>query len=642
MKNTQIYLIKQAVQQKKLLPSAAKAINDWLSGTFLPDWGKKALSELIEQGAWEELSNRFYSDIQFGTGGMRGRTIAKMIMPSELGNSSNNLIPQYPGIGTNCMNAFTVMKATEGLFSYAKAWLKSQKCKKAPSIVIAHDVRHFSADFSKIAASVWSSLGGTAYLFDGPRSTPQLSYTVRALHCTVGVVITASHNPSYDNGYKVYFSDGGQVVEPHATGITESVKAQSWKGVAELDLKNVKTVDPVVEKAYRDVVFEVVLDKELIHHMHPKIAYTPLHGTGGVQVPAVLNSAGACVIMEPSQFIMDGSFPTVSSPNPENPQALELGIKLAKLHDCDAVLATDPDADRMGCAVRTSTGEYQPLTGNLIACVLADYRLTKMKKLGWLPKKGTKRAVIIKSLVTTPLLSAIAKYHGVRVIETLTGFKYMGDKLGKYEAKLIKNCPKIDLNHMSVSERVTAYLKHSTYCVFAAEESYGTLACERVRDKDANAGSLMMAEWLAFLKKTKQTAEDYLNNLYQRHGFFAEGVVNLIYEGSSGVAKIQAILKDYRTHPPKEFAGFAVKQIFDFGKQTLLDSDDEVIPSQDFFILELSGNLRIAVRASGTEPKIKYYTFAYEPAGKSLNNAKALVHERLEQLRNYIAKNNPK
>lgn len=627
-----IQKVQEAGAAGKLLESSLKNINEWLEGGFLPEWALASIHQLVDQEDWGELNDRFYQMLAFGTGGMRNRTIGKVITKAELGEPGPQETPAHAAVGTAVLNDFNVIRATMGLYRYCERYL-NEKGGGQPGIVIAHDVRHFSRHFCQLAASTWVRLGGTAFIFDGPRSTPQLSYTVRKEKATAGVVITASHNPATDNGYKVYFEDGAQVVYPHAEGIIHEVyRIPLSETVSHLsvDISGVSTLGEDADSAYFTALEENLLDATVFQKAQPRIVFSAIHGTGGVVAPKVLERFGLEVDTVAEQMRMDARFPTVQSPNPENAAALKMAIDQAKASGAAIVMATDPDADRMGVAVRDDSGEMVLLSGNQIGSLLAAYRIETMKELGILPANGTHSAALIKTFVTTPLQAAIAEKNGLKVINTLTGFKWIGAKLKAYEEAMVDKVREAegtvieDYDSLPLAQRREWLLKYSTFYVFGGEESYGYLASDRVRDKDANAAVLMFAEMAAALQAEGKTILGYLDEVYLRYGYFLEDLVNIYYEGASGSAKIRRILESYRADPPKELAGFEVADFKDFGTDCFEDADGVEIPKQDFYFLELDNGTKFAVRGSGTEPKIKFYVFAEEavPEPAALPEAK--------------------
>jgi phosphoglucomutase len=617
---TSIDKIKQAGEAGRLLESSVKNLVDWLEGGFLPDWALDSINELVEQQQWDELNDRFYQFLAFGTGGMRNRTIGNTVTEAEKGTPSEMGTPSHPAVGTAVLNDFNIIRATIGLYRYCERFLKDKGATESPRLVIAHDVRHYSRYFCELTASTWIRLGGQAFIFEGPRSTPQLSFAVRNKKATAGIVITASHNPAHDNGYKVYFEDGAQVVYPHAEGIINEVyqvKMEETPAYLDVDIAQVETLGEADDAAYMEALKENLLDESVFKKAQPKIVFSPIHGTGGISAPKALASVGLEVDTVAEQMVQDGRFPTVKSPNPENAEALNMAIGQATATGAEIVMATDPDADRMGVAVRDAEGKMQLLTGNMIGSLLAAFRVEKMKEMGLLPKEGTRNAAVIKTFVTTPLQAAIARKHGLKVIDTLTGFKWIGEKLKIYEETLMKRLAEEgkeagDYDSIPLAQRREWLLKYSTFYVFGGEESYGYLASDRLRDKDANAAVLMFAEMAATLAAEGKTILDYLDEVYLRYGYYLEDVINIYYEGATGASKIRNILESYRKEPPKEVAGFVVTGWKDLGVDTLHDADGKEIPKQDFYIIELDNGYSYACRGSGTEPKIKFYVFARE------------------------------
>lgn len=614
-------VIQEAGERGDLLPSTVDNLEVWVTGDFLPDWASDSIGELIENEEWTELNNRFYQNLKFGTGGIRGRTIGEVVAPTERGNAEQGEAPRYPAVGSNNLNDFNVIRATLGLYRYTEHFLREEaKSFDIPRLVIAYDVRYFSRHFCELAASTWSRAGGQAFIFAGPRSTPQLSFSVRYLRAHAGVVITASHNPPHDNGFKAYFQDGGQVVSPHAEGIVDAVQGIQLGDLPayfEKSLDAVVTLPASLDQAYAEALRENVLDEAVIRDGAPKVVFTPIHGTGGVQCVPLLKSLGIEVIEVEPQDQMDGAFPTVKSPNPENAEALDLGMKKAEETQADVVLGTDPDGDRMGLAVRDASGKLVLLSGNQIGSVLAEYRIQSLKDGGILPEEGTERAALIKTFVTTPLQAAIAEAHGLKVIDTLTGFKFIGEKLNDYQRQMEDKLLEeeglaLDYDRTALWTRAELTLEYSTFYVFGGEESYGYLGNDRVRDKDANAAVLMICELIAYLKTQEMTLPDYLDSLYLEYGYYAERLVNIYYEGAAGSKKIKNILESYRQNPPDILNGQEISRFTDFGREEIVDADDKVIPGQDFYVLEFADGYRYAVRGSGTEPKIKFYCFGRE------------------------------
>jgi phosphoglucomutase len=636
--------IDRALANKQLLKSTAKNIRDLLAGAP-NDLYARVVDELVNRGAWDELNDRFYKTLEFGTGGLRGRTIGKIVTKAERGNSGADERPQFPCVGTNAMNFANVNRATQGLVAYAKEWHTQNEIAARPKIVIAHDTRFFSDEFTGLTAKVAAENGCDAYVFDGPRSTPELSFAVRHLNATAGIVITASHNPPHDNGYKVYFADGAQVIEPHASGIIAKVKAikrESYEPLPKDRQGSVKTLGKDVDEAYMKRLETLIIDPGVLSGPKTlRIVFTPLHGTGAVTLGPMLKRLGFNFEIVPEQEKFDPRFGTVKSPNPENAEALTLGIELAKKTSADVVIATDPDSDRLGVAVRSATGEMKLISGNQIGSLLAYYRLKKCFDLGILNRENALRAVVIKTFVTTDLQRVIPEHFGVRCVETLTGFKYFGAKLDKYERALP---PEIRKQYRQLSEEETraARLKYSSFYVFGSEESYGYSGADFVRDKDGNAAGIMFCEMAAYAKSRGRTVDQLLDEAFAGFGYFEEKNGSLYFEGAEGADKIARLLESYARKPPVEIAGSKVVGVTDFEKQTIRDVEGDMIPKQKMSIFELEDKTRIAVRGSGTEPKIKYYIFAQRRPEKGkfaveqLSQIKSDIGRRLEEVWNWV------
>ncbi|HWA24689.1 MAG TPA: phospho-sugar mutase [Lacunisphaera sp.] len=628
----------QAVKNGQLLTSAADNLRAWLQGG-LPDWAQQSLDELIARGEWSELNDRFYRYLEFGTGGMRGRTIGVKPAAAETGTINAQGSPAHANVGSNLLNDFTLLRAVIGLHRYVAKYLAAQGSTAKPRLVIAHDVRHFSRHFCELAASTWTRLGGEALIFDGPRSTPQLSFSVRHFKAHTGVVITASHNPPHDNGFKAYFNDGAQVTPPHDKGIVaevDKVSLAETKQYLDKDMGKVTTLGRDADDAYLAVAQQAVIDKDLLRAAKLRVVYTNIHGVGGVSTVPALTQSGVEVVEVPQQSAFDARFPTVKSPNPENAEALALGVALAEKEKLDVVMATDPDSDRMGVAVRNKAGKMELLSGNQVGALLADYRIGKYKELGWIPKEGTQAACLVKTFVTTPLQDAIGKGHGVKVINTLTGFKWIAGKMRGYEAQLAKAMgPGFSYDATPFRERAALLQQHSTFYLFGTEESYGYLPNDSLRDKDGNSACLMFAEVCAWVKSRGLTVPDYLDEIYLRYGFYLEGVINIYYEGATGAAKIKRILDTYRASPPTVFGDTKVTRFQDFGREKFFDADHEQIPAQDLYLVTLSNGYSFAARGSGTEPKMKFYLFASDPvrAAADLPAAKAKTKATLDALK---------
>ncbi len=630
-----------AVQQGKLLAGSAANIEAMLAAASTPIAGK-SVAELEQAGEWAELNDRFFRTLAFGTGGIRGRTIGKIVTAAERGTPNSLGRPEFPCVGTNAMNYDSITRATRGLVEYLHDWFAREKISGTPKLVIAHDTRFFSKEFTKLAAEVAAKNGCDACVFDGPRSTPELSFAVRYLRANAGVVITASHNPSHDNGYKVYFDDGAQVVEPHASGIIAKVNAPPEPPNGKRG--SVTTLNRGLDEAYLSRLETLVLDPELVRAQSDlRIVYTPIHGTGGVIIKPLLTKLGFTFDVVPEQDGFDGRFPTVKSPNPENAEALQLGIELAQKQNADLVIATDPDCDRMGVAVRSTDGEMKLLTGNQIGGLIAYYRTKTLFDQGVLTKENASRAVIIKTFVTTDLQKAIAEKFGLRLVETLTGFKYIGAKLLKYE-RAVTLPEGVDYRDLPEEETRKLRLAHSSFYVFGGEESYGYSGSDFVRDKDANSATVMFCEVAAYAKGRGLTLDGLLDEIYAELGCYLEKNGAMTFEGAEGAAKIQRLLATYQEKPPNEMHGSEVTGIKNFATQAMHDIEGDEIPKEKMLIFELADKTRIAVRGSGTEPKIKFYLFAQRrPEGRVFSleevaEIKAELAQKLDQLWDWLQK----
>ena len=638
--------IERAVVDGQLMEPAAKNIRTLLAGAP-SDLYLRAVEELVDSSEWSELNDRFYQTLAFGTGGIRGRTIGRIVTSAERGNSHEDQRHEFPCVGTNAMNFFNISRATRGLVAYLHDWNRRENISAKPKIVIAYDPRFFSKEFASLAAKVASENGCDAFVFDGPRSVPELSFAVRYLKASAGVVITASHNPPHDNGYKVYFSDGAQVIEPHASAIIVKVNAITSETFTPLpgnQQGKVTTIGKRIDEAYMQRLDTLILDPQIIREAKSlRIIYTPLHGTGAVIIKPMLKRLGFNFQVVSEQDRFDGRFPTVKSPNPENAEALTMAIGLARKEDADLVVATDPDCDRMGAAVRAKDGKLKLLTGNQIGSLLAWYRTKTLFDKGVLNKENASRAVIIKTFVTTDLQKAIAEHYGLRCVETLTGFKYIGAKLGKYEHAIPEG---LRQNYVDLTEEETRRLRleHSSFYVFGGEESYGYSGADFVRDKDGNGAVIMFCEVAAYTKSRGQTVDHLLDEIYPTFGYFAEKNASLVFEGAEGAGKIARLVKSYATEPISEVLGSNVTSIRNFETDEIKDVEGDNVPKEKMSIFELEDGTRIAVRPSGTEPKIKYYLFAQRrPENRKFDSAeleqiKTAVGEKLNRLWDYLQK----
>ncbi|MCD7832391.1 MAG: phospho-sugar mutase [Lachnospiraceae bacterium] len=557
-----------------------KAYEEWLSNPYF-DEATKAELKAIEKDD-NEIKERFYTELEFGTAGLRG----------------------VIGAGTNRMNQYVVQKATQGLANYINKVSDSQP----KSVAIAFDSRHMSPEFADFAALTLAANGIKAYVFESLRPTPELSFAVRELGCIAGINITASHNPPEYNGYKVYWEDGAQITPPHDTGIMAEVKAiTDYTAAKTMDKEAAiaaglyEVIGAKIDDAFIGCLKKLVLHPEAIaqESKNLKIVYTPLHGTGNIPARRVLKELGfENVYVVPQQELPDGDFPTVSYPNPEADEAFELGLKLAKEIDADLVLATDPDADRLGVRVKDAkTGEYHTLTGNMSGCLLADYEISQKKALQGLPEDG----VLIKTIVTTNMADAIAKYYGTGLIEVLTGFKYIGQQILGFEQS-----------------------GKGTY-LFGFEESYGCLIGTHARDKDAIVAVMALAEAAAFYKTQGKTLWDAMIDMYERYGYYKDDIKSITLKGIEGLQKIQEILDTLRKNPPTEIGGYKVLSARDYKADTIRDiATGEVkptgLPNSNVLYYDLTDDAWLCVRPSGTEPKVKFY---YGIKGTSLEDADA-------------------
>lgn len=606
----------------KIMESSAANILGWLDENFLPEWAIDALVELFEEGRYEEINDRFFRFLAFGTGGMRGRTIGKQPAMAELGRQSEQGTPEHAAVGANNMNDFNVVRATMGLFNYCKGYLDANGG-GTPKLVVAYDVRHFSKRFCELAASVWTRMGGEAYIFDSPRSTPQLSFSVRQLKTTAGIVITASHNPPHDNGYKVYFSDGAQAISPHAEGIVEQVGKVSWKEVGkylDINLDGVKRVPEEAEQAYIKSIENCVIDAKVLADNKPKVVFTSVHGTGVTMCPAVMRHFGLAPYFVEPQMKIDSRFPTVKQPNPEYAETLSMGIQKMRETGAECLMATDPDADRMGVAIRTRSGEIRLLTGNMIGSLLAQYRISRMIEKGIITNPA--KCAVIKTFVTTPLQDKIAAAYGIKCINTLTGFKWIGGRLELYRKQLEKALGK-SVDDLTYLERAKLSQEYSTFFVFGGEESYGYLGTDLVRDKDANAAVMMFCEMLGYLKSIGKTVDEYLDDIYLKCGYYLESLRSVYREGAAGAKQIQDFLVKLGEKPLESVGGVKVAKAVNFAKDEIFDADGIKTPSERFYFYTLENGYSFAIRGSGTEPKIKFYAFAHEKADSLEGLAKA-------------------
>ncbi len=638
--------IQATVDNGNLLPESAANIAKFLSCTS-SEVDKASIDELVAERNWAELNNRFFRTLAFGTGGLRGKTIGAVVTKAELGEPQPLGRPQFACTGTNAMNPYNISRATQGLVHYVKEHFAKQGRAGKPAVCLCHDTRFFSREFAELAAKVITDLGCDAYLFEGPRSTPELSFAVRHVGAQAGINLTASHNPPEYNGYKVYFEDGCQVTEPHASAIIEKVNAvesENFPPVPEAQRGRVIPMGAEIDEAYMARLATLPIDPDLIRRENSlKIVYTPLHGVGGVIIKPMLARLGFQCDTVAEQEVPDGRFPTVKSPNPENAEALTLAIAQADRTGAELVIATDPDDDRMGIAARDAEGKMELLTGNQIGSILAWYRASRFFEKGVLNDSNRSRGVIIKTFVTTDLQKAIAEKFGLRCVETLTGFKYIGEKLGKYEAAIPANLRE---NYSALPEETTRRLRleHSSFYVFGGEESYGYSASDFVRDKDGNSAAVLIAEAAAYAKSQNLTLVGLLDRIFAEFGVYLERGESLTMDGAAGAAQIKKLVDSYAVNPPTEIDGTKVVEMLNFATDTIHDVEGDRIPAEAMLIVTLADRRRVAIRPSGTEPKIKYYMFAAKKSAENnqftpaeVANAKHAVLASLDSLWSWLA-----
>lgn len=553
-------------------------INSWLNGAY-DEETKKEIRDLIDSKNEKELTDAFYRDLEFGTGGLRG------IM----------------GVGTNRMNKYTVGKATQGLANYI---LKQNG--ESFKVAIGYDSRNNSDIFSKTAAEILSSNGIKVYLYDDIHPISLLSYAVRSLGCIAGIVVTASHNPKEYNGYKVYWTDGAQVIPPHDKNIIDEVLKVKPEEVKLGDNSNVRLIGKDIEDKYMNDLMGYLVNPDIIKkHNDIKIVYTPIHGSGYKMVPMALKKAGFTNIttLETVQP-PNGNFPTVESPNPENPEALKMAVDKAKEIGAELVMGTDPDCDRMGCALLDRDKNYIYLTGNQIGSIILHYLITN--------KKNIKNPFVVKTIVTTELAKSIANSNNVKIFDVLTGFKWIADIIER--------------------EKDGNYL-------FGFEESFGYCINGNVRDKDGVSACLIFAEILAYCKDNDITLADYLESIYEKYGYFYEETISITKKGADGAKTIEDMMTYYRNNMPKEISGVEVIHISDYEKKEVYGSDgkkikDITLPKSNVLQYILKDNVKITIRPSGTEPKIKFY---FEVCVKESKDKRVSVaKEKVESFKKFI------
>ncbi len=605
--------LQSAADSGQLLSASLENINALLAASGNPVY-RASIEELANAGQWAELNDRFFQALKFGTGGLRGRTVAKIVTKAERGSAPEDQRPEHPCVGTNAMNYYNVGRATRGLVAYIKAYRTNAKLDGRPSIVFAHDTRHFSPEFAQRCAQIAMDHGANVYLFDGCRATPEMSFAVRQLRADAGVMLTASHNPSHDNGYKVNFNDGAGIVEPHATGIIKEVNAitdENYTPLPESERGKQTLLGDDMDQQYLARVETMMLQPQLLDQPEAKklkIVFTALHGTGGVLVPVLLKRLGFNFLTVPEQDVRDGRFPTVKSPNPENAPALKMAVDLANKEGADIVIGTDPDCDRMGVGVRDAKGDMVLLTGNQTGSLMGWYRIKTMFELGILNDANKDHAVLLKTFVTSPMQDAIAAKYGIGSVNTLTGFKWISSKLAKYEAALPADIL-AKYRDLSAAESRAARLLHSKFLVFGGEESYGYMGDDFSRDKDGNGAVVMFAELAAYAASRGLTVVGLLDEIYCEIGYFLEVNQSKVFEGASGAAQIAKLADSYGSNPPKEVDSSAVVQVRDFRKDEIKDEEGEVVSKEKMLFVDLADGRSFAVRPSGTEPKIKYYMF---------------------------------
>lgn len=562
----------------------------WCTSPIFDDATKAELKSL--EGNEDEIFDRFYRELEFGTGGLRG----------------------VIGAGTNRMNFYTVGKATQGLANFI-----NKQGAAAKGVAIAFDSRRMSPEFADTAACVLAANGIKAYIFDSLRPTPELSFALRTLGCTAGIVVTASHNPPEYNGYKVYWEDGAQITAPKDAQIIGEVNAiKDYAEIKKMTTEEAKAaglyevIGKEIDDKYMEALKKLVLHPEAIKQMASslKIVYTPLHGTGNVPVRRVLKELGfEQVTVVPEQELPDGNFPTVSYPNPEDKKAFALALDLAKKVDADLVLATDPDADRLGVYAKdTKTGEYKVFTGNMSGMLICEYEMSQKKALGILPANGA----LVTTIVSSNMAQAVAKEYGMKFIECLTGFKYIGEQIKFFEQT------------------------GSNEYVFGFEESYGCLVGTHARDKDAVVAVMALCEAAAYYKTQGITLWDQMLNIYNKYGYYKEDLFTMTFKGADGAKKMQDMMDAYRKNTPKQVGAYKVLRLRDYKNDVITDlatgeTAPTGLPKSNVLYFELENDAWFCVRPSGTEPKIKFYAGI---KGTSLEDSAKKLDELMEAIRN--------
>lgn len=560
---------------------------EWINSPIIDEETKNKLKEISNNE--KEIEDSFYKELEFGTAGLRG----------------------ILGVGTNRMNKYTVGKATQGLANFI---IKEKGQERG--VAIAYDSRNYSKEFSQIAALILNANGIKTYVFESLRPVPELSFAVRYLKCISGIMITASHNPAKYNGYKVYGEDGAQVTSPKDKQIMDEVNnIKDYAQIKTIEKEEAikkglfNQIGEKIDEAYINEIKKQSLNPEIIKKQENlSIVYTPLHGTGNIPVQKILNEIGFKNInIVKEQQEPDGNFPTVEYPNPEDKKAFKLALELAQKVDAQIVLATDPDADRLGVYVKdTKTNTYIPFTGNMSALIILEYILSQRKEKNTIPENG----VVIKSIVSSTMAKPITQKYNVKLEEVLTGFKYIGEKIKEYEIN-----------------------KKYEY-IFGYEESYGCLVGTHARDKDAIVAVMLLCEAAAYYKEKNMTLWDQMINMYNEYGYYKEGIKQVTLEGIDGAEKIKEIMDNFRKNPPKNFGSFKVEKIRDYNNSIILEAginktEKINMPKSNVLYYELSNDSWIAVRPSGTEPKIKYYIGV---KGKSIEEANEMLEELMETL----------
>lgn len=562
----------------------------WCTSPIFDDATKSELKSL--EGNEDEIFDRFYRELEFGTGGLRG----------------------VIGAGTNRMNFYTVGKATQGLANFI-----NKQGAAAKGVAIAFDSRRMSPEFADTAACVLAANGIKAYIFDSLRPTPELSFALRTLGCTAGIVVTASHNPPEYNGYKVYWEDGAQITAPKDAQIIGEVNAiKDYAEIKKMTTEEAKAaglyevIGKEIDDKYMEALKKLVLHPEAIKQMASslKIVYTPLHGTGNIPVRRVLKELGfEQVTVVPEQELPDGNFPTVSYPNPEDKKAFALALDLAKKVDADLVLATDPDADRLGVYAKdTKTGEYKVFTGNMSGMLICEYEMSQKKALGILPDNGA----LVTTIVSSNMAQAVAKEYGMKFIECLTGFKYIGEQIKFFEQT------------------------GSNEYVFGFEESYGCLVGTHARDKDAVVAVMALCEAAAYYKTQGITLWDQMLNIYNKYGYYKEDLFTMTFKGADGAKKMQDMMDAYRKNTPKQVGAYKVLRLRDYKNDVITDlatgeTTPTGLPKSNVLYFELENDAWFCVRPSGTEPKIKFYAGI---KGTSLEDSAKKLDDLMEAIRN--------